>query len=137
MNNYVLSKLIRINRHWVHFCRNALAPYKYIGVMHLILIYINKYPGASQEEISAFYALDKTGVARDAQRLEEMGHIQRQTDPESRRRYKLYLTGDGKKMIDVINNIYSGFQNRLSECMSAEDWERLSALLECIDKSLV
>lgn len=51
--------------------RYALAPYQYVGGMHLIVLYIDQRPGSSQEEITGFYALDKASAARDARRLEE------------------------------------------------------------------
>lgn len=134
MNNSVLSRLIRINRQWHRVCRSELVPYNYIGVMHLIIIYICYYPGSSQEDIAAYYSLDKTGVARDARRLEDMGHIRREIMPESRRQYKLYLTEKGEEMIEVLNKIYNDFQNKLSAGMSSEDWHTLSDLLGYIDE---
>ena len=134
MNNSVLSKMIRINHQWRRVYRSELAPYNYIGVMHLIVMYINYYPGSSQEDIAAYYALDKTGVARDARRLEDMGHIRREVMPESRRQYRLYLTEKGEEMMEVLKRIYNDFQNKLSEGISPEDWQTLSDLLGYIDE---
>ena len=133
MNNSVLSRLIRISRQWHRVCRNELMPYNYVGVMHLIVIYIDYNPGSSQEDIAAYYSLDKTGVARDARRLEDMGHISREIMPESRRQYRLYLTEKGEEMIEVLKKIYSDFQNKLSASMSSEDWQILNDLLGYID----
>ena len=76
----VLSSLRRMNRLQVREVKRALDPYNYIGVMHLIVLYIRKNPGASQEEIACFFGLDKASVARDARRLEEMGHIARRVN---------------------------------------------------------
>ena len=134
MNNSVLSKLIRINRQWYRVCRSELVPYHYIGVMHLIVIYIGCNPGSCQEDIAVYYSLDKTGVARDARRLEDMGHIRREIMPESRRQYRLYLTEKGEEMIEVIKKIYNDFQDKLSSGMSSEDWQTLSDLLGYIDE---
>jgi len=102
MEKTVLFSLLRINRYHRRALRCALAPYHYLGVMHLIVLHIERNPGASQEEIASFYALDKTSVARDARRLEELGHIERRTTPENRRQYQLFLTQAGRAMIQVL-----------------------------------
>ena len=60
----VLSSLLRINRQRMRALRRSLAPYQYVGVMHLIVLYTGRSPGARQEDIACFYALDKTSVAR-------------------------------------------------------------------------
>lgn len=129
MNNSVLSKMIRINRQWRRVCKTELASYNYIGVMHLIVGFISHFPGSSQEDIAAFYLLDKTSVARDARRLEDMGHIHRKAMPESRRQYRLFLTEKGIEMVDVLKKIHDDFQKKLSEGISTEDWQKLSSML--------
>lgn len=48
----------------------------------LIVLYISRHPGSSQEEITGFYALDKASVTRDTRRLEDLGHIERNIIPE-------------------------------------------------------
>lgn len=135
MEKPVLSSLLRINRHYRRTLKCALAPYHYLGVMYLIVLYINQNPGSSQEEISCFYALDKTSVARDARRLEELGHIERKTIPENRRQYQLFLTEAGQKMIRIIDDIMEQFQQTLSANISPEDWRRLADLLKGLEKN--
>ena len=105
MEQSVLYSLLRINRHRRRALKCALAPYQYVGVMHLIVLYVSRHPGSSQEEITCFYALDKASVARDARRLEDLGHIERVVTPENRRQYKLFLTEAGCDMIRVIDQI--------------------------------
>ena len=129
MEQSVLSSLLRINRHRRRALKCALAPYQYVGVMHLIVLYVSRHPGSSQEEITCFYALDKASVARDARRLEDLGHIERVVTPENRRQYKLFLTEAGCDMIRVIDRASEQFQQTLAAHISAEDWKRLEILL--------
>jgi len=136
MEETVLSSLLRINRHHRRVLKCALAPYHYLGVMHLIVLYISCHPGASQEEISSFYALDKTSVARDARRLEELGHIERKTVPENRRQYQLFLTEAGQNMIQVIDGAMEQFQKNLSANISPEDWRQLTDLLKHLEMNV-
>lgn len=131
----VMSSLLRINRHHRRALKCALAPYGYVGVMHLIVLYISRHPGSSQEEITSFYALDKASVARDARRLEDLGHIERNIIPENRRQYKLDLTDAGRDMIRVIDQAEEQFQKGLTADISSEDWAQLETLLKRLEEN--
>ena len=136
MEQSVLSSLLRINRHRRRALKCALAPYQYVGVMHLIVLYVSRHPGSSQEEITCFYALDKASVARDARRLEDLGHIERVVTPDNRRQYKLFLTEAGCDMSRVIDRASEQFQQTLAAHISAEDWKRLEILLRRLEENV-
>ena len=136
MSDQALSSLLRINRQRLRTLRTRLSPYKYTGTMHLILLYTNHKSGASQEEITCFYALDKTSVARDAKRLEDMGHIRREINQCNRRQYQLYLTGEGKKMVPIINQAYDDFVDELSRDFTDDEWEIFSILLKKAENTI-
>ncbi len=125
----MLSSLLRINRQRIRALRSVLLPYHYVGIMHLIILYARRKPGASQEEIAGYYALDRTSVARDAKRLEDMGHIRRRIDPENRRQYQLYLTETGEAMGPVLDAAYNDFVRQISAGVSEEEWRALTVLL--------
>ena len=131
----VLSSLLRINRQRMRALRRSLAPYQYVGVMHLIVLYTGRSPGARQEDIACFYALDKTSVARDARRLEDMGHLRREVDPDNRRQYQLYLTGAGRDMLPLLEAAYQAFSEKLSAGISGEAWQTLQALLKRLEEN--
>ena len=133
----VLSSLLRINRQHLRMLRcSVLAPRQYVGVMHLIILYTGRNPGASQEDIVTFYALDKASVARDARRLEEMGHIRRELVPDNRRQYQLFLTEAGQEMLSVLHQATDGFQQRLAGGIAPEDWELLAGLLQRLEANV-
>ena len=71
----LLHDIIRINRMRILFMKRQLADYPLCGTMHILLTYLHNHPGASQDDLAAFYALDKTTVAREAKRLEELGVV--------------------------------------------------------------
>ena len=136
MTGSVLSSLLRINRHRLRILRQTvLSPNGYVGVMHLIVLYVSHHSGASQEDVVSFFALDKASVARGARRLEEMGHLRRVQDPQNRRQYQLYLTSAGEKMRDLINTAHDRFQRQLSHGVSDEDWAQLSSLLRQLEEN--
>lgn len=136
MEKSVMFSLLRINRCHRRALKCALAPYQYVGVMHLIVLYINRHPGSSQEEITSFYALDKASVARDARRLEDLGHIVRNKIPENRRQYKLFLTDAGRDMIRIIDRAEEQFQKSLAGSISWEDWAQLETLLRRLEENV-
>jgi DNA-binding MarR family transcriptional regulator len=137
MKDPVLSSLLRINRQRIRALRNdVLTPNQYVGIMHLIVLYTGNHPGASQEEIVNFFALDKTSVARGARRLEEMNHLRRTQDPSNRRQYQLFLTPAGEKMREVIECAHNSFQQQLAGGISDEDWALLASLLQRLEKNI-
>lgn len=136
MEKTVLFSLLRINRYHRKALKRALAPYQYVGVMHLIVLYIDRHPGSSQEEITGFYALDKASVARDARRLEDLGHIKRSKIPENRRQYKLFLTDAGRDMIRIIDRAAEQFQKSLAADIPPEDWAQLELLLKRLEENV-
>lgn len=130
MTESVLSSLLRINRQRLQILRRTvLNPNGYVGVMHLIVLHVGRHPGASQDDVVNFFALDKASVARGARRLEEMGHLRRTPDPQNRRQYQLRLTPAGEEMRRHINAAYDHFQQQLSRGISDEDWVQLASLL--------
>lgn len=136
MTDPVLSSLLRINRQRIKTLRRTvLNPNGYVGVMHLIVLYAGRHPGASQEDVVAFFALDKASVARGARRLEELGHLRREQDPVDRRQYRLVLTEGGEEMRRIIDQAHLDFQRQLSQGVSPEDWAALAALLERLEEN--
>lgn len=69
---------------------------------HAYLLAIGDRPGASQEELSRLFGVDKANTARAVKRLEEKRYIRRESDPADARAYRLYLTPAGKESIERI-----------------------------------
>ena len=134
-NSHIFCYLLRLNRRRIRCLRQALAPHQYVGTMHLLMLYLSEHPGASQDEIREYYALDKTNVARDARRLEELGHIKRQVDMNNRRQYQLYVTESGKAFLPLIQAAYDSFSEKLVANLSQEEVDILGKLLQKLDNN--
>ena len=135
MADPILMSLLRINRRRMKDLRKSLAPYKYSGIMHLIMLYVNKNPGASQDDVVCFHGLDKGSVARDAKKLEDMGHIRREIDPDNRRQYCLYLTDEGEAFLPVIRRGHDDFAEKLEAGLTQNEKALLVELLSKIEKN--
>ena len=80
------------------FMGERLKPYGFIGAMHMILLYIARNPGTTQDAIVSHMYIDKCNVARRTKRLEELGYIRRETGKTDRRENNLYLTEAGEEL---------------------------------------
>ena len=136
MPNPILLSLLRINRHRMRGLRKVLSHHEYSGTMHLILSHVCRNPGSSQEQIACYFALDKTVVARDARRLEDLGHIRRSTVPEDRRRYALHPTAEGEAAYAEICCYYDALSETMCEGLSPAECDELSTLLERMAQNL-
>lgn len=134
MNTSVLLSLIHINSRRIRSLKAKIAPYGYTGTMHLIVLYIRRHPGSRQEDIAGYYALDKSSVARDARRLEELRHIVRRIDPENRRQYQLDLTPAGEEFVHFLDQIHEEYEEKLRSEFSEEEWAELTHLLKRMEE---
>ena len=134
MANSVLLSLIRINSWRIRALKTAIAPYGYTGTMHLIVLYIRHHPGSRQEAIAEYYSLDKSSVARDARKLEELHHIVRHIDPENRRQYQLDLTPAGQEFVCFLDQIHDEYAEKLKTGFQEEEWAQLEKLLKRMEE---
>lgn len=134
MHDPILSSMLRINRHRLQRMKAGLLSYGFVGTMHLILVYTGNKPGSNQEEVAKYYALDKGSVARDTLRLERMGYIQREIAPSDRRKYQLFITEEGKKMLPNLYRLNDDFYAQISEGFSNEELNTLADLLRRMEE---
>ena len=68
------------------------------GLMHTVLHKVGAMGTCTQEQIIPDSLADKGAISRDCARLEELGLIIRQPDPENKRRKLLSLTEKGRRI---------------------------------------
>lgn len=86
-----------LHRQRKKYMDDRLRGYGFVGGMPMILLYINRHPGTTQDAIVSHMYIDKCTVARRTKRLEELGYISRETGKEDRRENNLYVTESGRK----------------------------------------
>ena len=77
--------------------------------------------------------MDKGNVARGTKRLEELGYISRETDPNDKRQNNLYLTEKGK---EIVPHIYQLMQQWASTTVSGLTADECFNTLEILDRML-
>ena len=92
---YVLSDVARLMR--TVFDRRA----RDIGLTRaqwLVLTRLYRRPGASQSELAEMLEVDRASAGRMIDRMEKGGWLERRHDGEDRRIWRLYLTGEARRI---------------------------------------
>ncbi|WP_405298343.1 MarR family winged helix-turn-helix transcriptional regulator [Methanobrevibacter sp.] len=72
-------------------------------VRYIMFIYDN--PGCSQDDLVNMFGQSKGNIAKTLRKLEDQGFIQRQVNPENRRKYMLNTTEKGRNLVPEYRKI--------------------------------
>ena len=111
------------------FMGERLREHGFSGAMYMILLHVDRHPGASQDSIANHMYIDKCNVARRTKKLEELGYIRRETDQADRRQNNLYLTDKGRELVPVIKTYLSQWGQGMTESLSEKEKDTLITLL--------
>jgi MarR family transcriptional regulator, transcriptional regulator for hemolysin len=101
-----------------------------------VLNTIGESEGISQSEIAARTMKDRPTITRILDILENKKLITRMPDSGDRRIYKIYLTGEGKKMMELFSSIVREVDNKAFMGLSASDREKMKKILQGIRNNL-
>lgn len=101
-----------------------------------VLSIINKKPGIIQSEIAALGIKDKTNITRMLDVLEKNGNVERKPSKKDRRLYNIYITEQGKELLDNLTPIAIEVNKFSATELSLEELETLTNLLEKVYKKL-
>ena len=77
--------------------------------------------GISQGEVSHRFEVDPSRITRLAQRLEGESLLHRKRDPEDNRVVRLHATGEGRLLIESLQERREGFEDRVRREFSPEE----------------
>ncbi len=80
--------------------------------------------------------IDKAAVSRAVSKLADSGYLQKQTDPEDRRKSVLLPTQKSQKFAPVLQELLDSFQKRALRGFSPDEEEKLFEFLERLSKNL-
>jgi DNA-binding MarR family transcriptional regulator len=94
------------------------------------IVVLGRFPGSTASEVVERTAMDKVSISRAVNNLVEKGLLQRRTDPNDRRRLRLYLTREqGKNVLQSIVPLAAAYEIELLESLDAEERDVLNELL--------
>jgi len=131
----IVRYISRLERQRRHYLDEHLQHYKLYGSMFLIILFLDRNPGSSQDNLCEYLLIDKSGVARKCRRLEELGYIKREQSPVDKRQNSLFLTENGQKLLPVIRELLSNWREIVTKEMDEDDQKELIRLLEIMEKN--
>lgn len=90
----------------------------------------------SQQELSERLLVDKANVTGVIDRLETQGLVQREPDPDDRRRYQLGLTRAGRQRVDAIDPRYHTMVTQVMAGLDERECRRLIDLTRKMRRGL-
>lgn len=132
MHSRALHNILRIERCFQTFRRQQLRDTDTTPVQQLLISYICRHPGKSQDEYAEYLCLDKTTVAHHLLKLEKMGYVDRQVSPEDGRARCIYPKQAALDIYPGIHASYETFTSVLLTGLSQEDQQELTRLSEIL-----
>jgi DNA-binding MarR family transcriptional regulator len=112
--------------------RAALAPFGISGRELAVLLAIDDRPPASQQEIARRMAVDRTTMVALIDDLEDKGLVQRQQDPDDRRKNVVALTDVGRTTLRQATAAAGQAERRLLGSLSDDESAMLRRALQAI-----
>ena len=95
-------------------------------VRYIMFIYDN--PGCSQEDLVNMFSQSKGNIAKVLKKLEDMGYVKREINPENRRKYMLNTTEMGNDLVPKYRQISKEWEKEVG--ISDSDDELRKRIME-------
>lgn len=126
----ILRYITRLEQQRRRYLNEHLREKKLHGSMFMVLMFLEKEPGASQDDLSTFLGIDKSGVARICCKLEDLCYIRRERSRDDRRQNKLYLDESGRDLLPIIRSLLQHWRKTVTAGMDEHDQKELLKQLE-------
>ncbi len=97
-----------------------------------VMSYLHKEDGLYQKQIADFLFKDKPTVTRILDILEKRNLVIRISDEKDRRKFKIYLTQDGRDIVSQLIPIAKNVQHRIIENIPQQEIDTLKNVLNKI-----
>ncbi|PYE52284.1 MarR family transcriptional regulator [Paenibacillus barcinonensis] len=111
-------------------------PYDITTEQFSVLFNVNRSEGVNQKEIAALVFKDQPTTARIIDLLEKKGWVERRTSEQDRRAYLLYITKEGRALIDILVPIERAMNKKLAEGIPEDQMEAFKHTLSLINRNL-
>lgn len=102
-------------------------------VRYIMFIFDN--PGCSQEDLVNMFGQSKGNIAKVLKKMEDEGFIERQVNPENRRKYQLNVTPKGSDLVPRYREISKGWEREVG--ITDEDIELKKRIKEIAIKGMM
>jgi len=124
-------------RHAQAYIANQLKPYGLGSGQYTYLLVLYKHDGMSQEELSSCLMIDKGTTARAIEKLEKAGYVTRQTNPNDRRAYNVFLTDKAREIKPVLMDTIHSWNAIMVMDLVEEEKDKIGDILHKMVNSTV
>ncbi len=122
-----MDRLVGLRRHLIN--READENGIYLG-QHRVVRYVREHPGCSQREIASALSQTPAAITLSTKRLQEIGLITKETDPQNLRQYHLYVTEKGEKNGESFMNVIERYADITFDGFSDDELEQMNSFVE-------
>jgi DNA-binding MarR family transcriptional regulator len=94
------------------------------------LLSLSEHPGCRVQDTAERLDLTAPTISIGVRRLEKMGLVQRDEDPDDQRAVCLYLSPQGRKIASKARSLRAGKLETILGVLTADEQESLLAMLE-------
>lgn len=109
--------------------KDAVADFGLTPPQFATLAFLWKCDGFNQHELGCLMRVDRTTIGGIIDRLEKLGYIRREPDPQDRRSYVLFVTPRGKLVRDDILSSLETVGSIIDGRLTREEQQQLYVLL--------
>jgi DNA-binding MarR family transcriptional regulator len=136
-NNKSIGRLLYLTTQAMTLhAEKALKPYGLTVEQFILLKNMSKNNALSQNQLCEIVEKSAANVTRILDRLEKKAFIKREQNPTDRRSIILFLTDQGKEMVDEVGSQFKSFSEYLTEGISSQEQALFSRLLHKIRDNL-
>jgi DNA-binding MarR family transcriptional regulator len=100
------------------------------------LVLLSKKDGISQGELSQKFEIDPSRATRLAKRLEREGLILRKRDSEDHRIVRMYLSDEGRGLLEALSEHRVAFDRRIAAMLGPEELKELRRMLGVLTENM-
>lgn len=137
LGHTVMHYIASLDRRRRRFLNEGLVQLGLSGPMPNFLLTLERAPGVSQDYLAEQLHVDKSGIARLARELENLGYIRRELSSDNRRMYRLFITEAGEEVLPVIRSLLSLWRETVMAGISSDkQTEMLQLLSQMVENSM-
>lgn len=122
----------RTNQKLSNYLTRRFKPYDITPEQWGLLNRLWEKDGVSQKELSETTVKDQTTVTRILDKLERKGLVKRQTNPDDRRIFLIFLTDEGRSLEDKLVPIAYEVLDEALQGLTQEEVQQMKVLLNKI-----
>uniref|UniRef100_A0ABX1PLU2 MarR family transcriptional regulator n=2 Tax=Aromatoleum anaerobium TaxID=182180 RepID=A0ABX1PLU2_9RHOO len=114
---------LSLYRPMIQALNQLLHPYELSYSLWQVMFYLHEHEQASLVEISAYYGIEKPGITRRVQRLEELGYLT-SAPGNDRREKSIALTAEGQRIYSECRQQITALERRATAGIATEQLEQ-------------